>query len=91
MLIIDSHGRAWRLGTVGTAIGISGFPGLVDLRGTLDMFGEELLNTEVGAADEKAPAKNQGACHRSLEEEVVEQAFDDLKTLSRLLRQRFGR
>jgi len=46
---------------------------------------------EVGAADEKVSAKNQEACHRSLEEEVVERAFDDLKTLSRLLRQRFGR
>jgi len=54
VLIIDSHGRAWRLGTVGTAIGISGLPGLVDLRGTPDMFGNKLLTTEVGAADELA-------------------------------------
>jgi coenzyme F420-0:L-glutamate ligase/coenzyme F420-1:gamma-L-glutamate ligase len=54
VLIIDSHGRAWRLGTVGTAIGISGFPGLVDLRGTTDMFGNKLLTTELGAADELA-------------------------------------
>ena len=54
VMIIDSHGRAWRLGTVGTAIGISGFPGLVDLRGTTDMFGNKLLTTEIGAADELA-------------------------------------
>ena len=27
VLIIDSFGRAWRNGTVGTAIGVSGFPG----------------------------------------------------------------
>lgn len=54
VLIIDSHGRAWRLGTVGTAIGISGLPGLVDLRGIPDMFGEKLLISEVGAADELA-------------------------------------
>ena len=26
VLINDSHGRAWRIGTVGTAIGISGIP-----------------------------------------------------------------
>ena len=32
-MIIDLHGRAWRLGTVGTTIGLSGLPGLVDLRG----------------------------------------------------------
>lgn len=54
VLIIDSHGRAWRLGTVGTAIGISGVPALVDLRGKPDMYGGELQTTEVGAADELA-------------------------------------
>jgi coenzyme F420-0:L-glutamate ligase / coenzyme F420-1:gamma-L-glutamate ligase len=56
VMIIDSHGRAWRLGTVGTAIGISGLPGLVDLRGKPDMFGNKLKITEVGAADELAAA-----------------------------------
>jgi coenzyme F420-0:L-glutamate ligase / coenzyme F420-1:gamma-L-glutamate ligase len=54
--IIDSHGRAWRLGTVGISIGISGVPGLVDLRGTPDIFGYELRITQVGAADELAAA-----------------------------------
>src|SRR5262245_1248222 len=39
VLIIDSHGRAWRNGTVGTAIGIAGLPGLQDLRGQGDLFG----------------------------------------------------
>jgi len=56
VMIIDSHGRAWRLGTIGTAIGISGLPGLVDLRGEPDMFGWKLKITEVGAADELAAA-----------------------------------
>jgi coenzyme F420-0:L-glutamate ligase/coenzyme F420-1:gamma-L-glutamate ligase len=56
VMIIDSHGRAWRLGTVGISIGISGVPGLVDLRGTPDMFGFELRITQVGAADELAAA-----------------------------------
>ncbi len=56
VLIIDSHGRAWRLGTVGVAIGIAGLPGLVDLRGEPDMFGRALQITEVGAADELAAA-----------------------------------
>src|SRR6266498_389820 len=32
ILLIDSHGRAWRNGTVGVAIGIAGMPGLEDLR-----------------------------------------------------------
>jgi len=56
VLIIDSHGRAWRLGTVGMAIGLSGMPGLVDLRGVPDLFGYNLQITQVGAADELAAA-----------------------------------
>jgi len=56
VLIIDSHGRAWRLGTVGVAIGISGMPALVDLRGTPDLFDYQLRVTQVAAADELAAA-----------------------------------
>jgi coenzyme F420-0:L-glutamate ligase/coenzyme F420-1:gamma-L-glutamate ligase len=56
VLIIDSHGRAWRLGTVGVAIGMAGVPGLVDLRGKKDLFGYELRVTQVAAADELAAA-----------------------------------
>ena len=54
--IIDSHGRAWRLGTVGVTIGISGLPGLVDLRDEPDLFDYHLRVTRVGAADELAAA-----------------------------------
>jgi coenzyme F420-0:L-glutamate ligase/coenzyme F420-1:gamma-L-glutamate ligase len=56
VLVIDSHGRAWRLGTEGVAIGLSGLPGLVDLRGYPDLFGFQLKITQVGAADELAAA-----------------------------------
>jgi len=56
ILIIDSHGRAWRNGTVGTAIGIAGLPGLQDLRGKQDLFALELRITQVGVADELAAA-----------------------------------
>ena len=56
ILIIDSHGRAWRNGTVGIAIGISGLPGLEDLRGKPDLFGYKLQVTQVGVADELAAA-----------------------------------
>jgi len=54
VLIIDSHGRAWRNGTVGITIGISGLPGLVDLRGKPDLVGFKLKVTTLGAADELA-------------------------------------
>lgn len=56
ILIIDSHGRAWRNGTVGVAIGIAGLPGLEDLRGKPDLFGYTLQVTQIGAADELAAA-----------------------------------
>jgi coenzyme F420-0:L-glutamate ligase/coenzyme F420-1:gamma-L-glutamate ligase len=54
VLIIDSHGRAWRMGIVGTCIGAAGFPALVDLRGRPDLCGRELRITQVGLADEIA-------------------------------------
>jgi coenzyme F420-0:L-glutamate ligase/coenzyme F420-1:gamma-L-glutamate ligase len=56
VLIIDSHGRAWRMGTVGVTIGLSGLPGLIDLRGERDLFGYRLRITQVAAADELAAA-----------------------------------
>ena len=54
--IIDSHGRAWRNGIVGTSIGLAGVPGVVDLRGKPDLFGYSLRITQIGAADELAAA-----------------------------------
>ena len=56
VLIIDSHGRSWRMGTVGVSVGIAGLPGLVDLRGQPDIFGYRLRVTLVAAADELAAA-----------------------------------
>jgi coenzyme F420-0:L-glutamate ligase/coenzyme F420-1:gamma-L-glutamate ligase len=56
VLIIDSHGRAWRRGTVGVVIGAAGFPCLLDLRGREDLFGYRLRVTEVGLGDELAAA-----------------------------------
>jgi coenzyme F420-0:L-glutamate ligase/coenzyme F420-1:gamma-L-glutamate ligase len=55
-MIIDSHGRAWRLGVVGASIGFSGMPGLVDMRGQPDLFGYHLRITEIAVADELAGA-----------------------------------
>lgn len=54
VVINDSHGRAWRLGTSGVAIGAAGVPALADLRGRHDRFGRTLRITMVGTADELA-------------------------------------
>jgi coenzyme F420-0:L-glutamate ligase / coenzyme F420-1:gamma-L-glutamate ligase len=56
VIIADSIGRAWRLGTIGTAIGASGVRCLTDLRGAPDMNGRVLQTTDVGTADELAAA-----------------------------------
>ncbi len=56
VIVSDSHGRAWRFGTVGVAIGVAGIRPLSDLRGRLDLTGRPLQITEVGTADEIAAA-----------------------------------
>lgn len=56
VVISDSLGRPWRLGTVGFAIGSSGPPALVDRRGTSDMDGRVLEITMTGFADAVAAA-----------------------------------
>jgi coenzyme F420-0:L-glutamate ligase/coenzyme F420-1:gamma-L-glutamate ligase len=56
IVISDSFGRPWRMGTVGVAIGCAGFPATLDLRGQADLFGRPLRVTVVGHADEIASA-----------------------------------
>jgi coenzyme F420-0:L-glutamate ligase/coenzyme F420-1:gamma-L-glutamate ligase len=56
VVINDSFGRAWRLGTVGVAIGAAGLPSLDDRRGKPDLFGRSLKVTVIGFADEIAAA-----------------------------------
>jgi coenzyme F420-0:L-glutamate ligase/coenzyme F420-1:gamma-L-glutamate ligase len=56
VVISDSFGRAWRLGTVGVALGAAGLPSLVNLRGRPDIYGRRLRVSETGFADEIAAA-----------------------------------
>ncbi len=56
VIVADSVGRAWREGTVGLAIGVSGLPARLDRRGEPDLFGRALHVTEVGIADSIASA-----------------------------------
>jgi len=56
VIINDSHGRAFRNGVVGVAIGVSGITALSDLRGVPDLFGRQLKSTDVALADEIASA-----------------------------------
>ena len=56
IVISDSFGRPWRLGTTGVAIGTAGLPSLWDRRGEHDLFGRELAVTQQAIADEVATA-----------------------------------
>ncbi|MCL5997754.1 MAG: coenzyme F420-0:L-glutamate ligase [Chloroflexi bacterium] len=56
VVIVDSHGRPHRLGTVGVAVGVAGMPGVEDWRGRPDLFGYELQHTDIGLADMVASA-----------------------------------
>lgn len=52
LVIADSMGRAWRIGTVGTAIGCAGIAVLEDRRGkAVDLYGRTLQATVIAVAD----------------------------------------
>jgi coenzyme F420-0:L-glutamate ligase/coenzyme F420-1:gamma-L-glutamate ligase len=56
VVISDTFGRAWRRGLTDVAIGCAGIRAVVDLRGTEDALGRELVATEVCVVDELAAA-----------------------------------
>jgi coenzyme F420-0:L-glutamate ligase/coenzyme F420-1:gamma-L-glutamate ligase len=56
VLITDSVGRAWRIGTGGIAIGCAGIRSVNDIRGDDDMMGRELKVSIVGHGDQLASA-----------------------------------
>jgi coenzyme F420-0:L-glutamate ligase/coenzyme F420-1:gamma-L-glutamate ligase len=56
VIVSDTFGRAWRRGVTDVAIGCAGVAAVVDLKGTLDAGGRELVATEVCVADEIAGA-----------------------------------
>ncbi len=55
-MITDTFGRPWRRGITDVAIGVSGMPAILDLRGSTDTWGRRLEVTEVAVADEVAAA-----------------------------------
>ena len=56
VIVSDTFGRTWRRGVTDVAIGCAGIAAVVDLRGTEDAYGRELMVTEVCIADELASA-----------------------------------
>jgi coenzyme F420-0:L-glutamate ligase/coenzyme F420-1:gamma-L-glutamate ligase len=56
VIVSDTFGRTWRRGVTDVAIGCAGVAAVIDLKGTLDANGRELVATEVCVADELASA-----------------------------------
>ncbi len=56
IIISDSFGRPWRLGTVDVAVGVAGLRPVKDDRGTSDRYGYELKASVAAVADELAAA-----------------------------------
>jgi coenzyme F420-0:L-glutamate ligase/coenzyme F420-1:gamma-L-glutamate ligase len=56
VIISDSFGRAWRVGTVDVAVGIAGMKAIKDERGAKDRHGYELKAAVAAVADEIAAA-----------------------------------
>jgi coenzyme F420-0:L-glutamate ligase / coenzyme F420-1:gamma-L-glutamate ligase len=56
VVVSDSFGRAWRLGTTDVALGVAGIQSLRDLRGHRDRVGHVLRSTQIAVADEIAGA-----------------------------------
>ena len=56
VIVSDSFGRPWRLGTTNVALGAAGVPSLWDRRGEQDRHGRPLETTEVAWADAVAAA-----------------------------------
>jgi coenzyme F420-0:L-glutamate ligase/coenzyme F420-1:gamma-L-glutamate ligase len=56
VVVSDSFGRAWRLGTTDVALGVAGITALLDLDGRRDSAGYELHATQIAVADEIAGA-----------------------------------
>jgi coenzyme F420-0:L-glutamate ligase/coenzyme F420-1:gamma-L-glutamate ligase len=56
VIVSDTFGRPWRRGVTDVAIGCAGVAAVIDLKGTADAGGRELVATEICVADELASA-----------------------------------
>jgi len=56
VIVSDTFGRTWRRGLTDVAIGCAGIGAILDLRGSTDTYGREMLVTEVAVVDEIASA-----------------------------------
>ena len=56
VIVSDSLGRPFRVGSLGAAVGVAGIPAVLDMRGQRDLFDRPLEHTDTGLADQIATA-----------------------------------
>jgi coenzyme F420-0:L-glutamate ligase/coenzyme F420-1:gamma-L-glutamate ligase len=56
IVVSDTHGRPFRVGNIGVAIGVAGLPAVKDLRGRKDLYGRTLEISQQAYADLVASA-----------------------------------
>jgi coenzyme F420-0:L-glutamate ligase/coenzyme F420-1:gamma-L-glutamate ligase len=56
VVISDSFGRPWRMGTVNVAIGVAAMPAIIDQRGQPDRDGRIMQVTQIAVGDSVAAA-----------------------------------
>jgi len=56
VIVSDTHGRPWRNGAIGIAIGVSGLDPVLSYKGEHDLDGRRLLSSQEAVADELASA-----------------------------------
>ncbi|NVM45497.1 MAG: coenzyme F420-0:L-glutamate ligase [Candidatus Lokiarchaeota archaeon] len=93
LIISDSFGRAFRIGAVGVALGVSGINPILDKRGDKDLFGKELQSTIVGQIDNLASSAQliMGEADEGLPAVIIRGYnfnFDDNATIKQILRKK---
>jgi coenzyme F420-0:L-glutamate ligase/coenzyme F420-1:gamma-L-glutamate ligase len=93
VIISDSFGRSFRIGSVGVALGVSGLNPILDKRGDKDLFGKELLSTIIGQIDNLASSAQliMGEADEGLPVVVIrgyDFNFDENASIKQILRKR---
>lgn len=79
VIVSDSFGRTWRIGTVDVAVGIAGMGAIKDERGSVDRYGYRLKAAVSAVADEIAGAAELVMGKRDGVPAVIVRGFEDME------------
>jgi len=93
VIISDSFGRSFRIGSIGVALGVSGLNPILDKRGDKDLFGKILLSTIIGQIDNLASSAQliMGEADEGLPVVIIRGykfSFDENASIKQILRKK---